>query len=84
MRFQLELKPNAAATAATHAGRERAELDADVQQLSTQVDGLRRARFLKKLSHRENKLEELLESVASMSETRVQALLRELRMEGRS
>jgi acyl carrier protein len=55
-----------------------------IKQLSAHVDDLRHARLLDKLAGGGNEMEELLERVASMSDSKVQELVRELKMEGTS
>ena len=54
-----------------------------VQQLSAQVEELRQASLLDDIENGGNDMEELLESVAAMPESRVQELMRELRMKER-
>jgi amino acid adenylation domain-containing protein len=54
-----------------------------LKQLSARVDDLRQAVFLDKLTVGGNTVKELLERVASMPDSKVQELVRELRTEGR-
>jgi acyl carrier protein len=55
-----------------------------VRQLATQLEGLRDARLRENLAEGGCDVEELVEQVATMSESRVQELIHQLRMEGRS
>jgi amino acid adenylation domain-containing protein len=50
-----------------------------IKQLSAQLDDLRRDNLLDDIESGENEIEELLESVSSMPESRVQELIRQLR-----
>jgi len=54
-----------------------------VRQLSERVDELRHMRLLEKISDGGMEVDELLERIASMPESRVHELLRELNVEAR-
>jgi len=55
-----------------------------VELLSAQLDDLRHARLLNEIARGRDDIEELLQRVASMPESKVQELMRELRIGGRS
>jgi acyl carrier protein len=52
-----------------------------IRQLSTQVDDLRRGHLVDELASGGNDIKELLQTVASMPETKVRELMRDLRGE---
>jgi hypothetical protein len=54
-----------------------------LKQLSSRVEDLRQAHFVSTVSGREEKVRHVLDSIALMPESRVQELIRELRVEGR-
>jgi hypothetical protein len=54
-----------------------------IEKLSAQVEKLRQARVLCAIAGARSGVNEILERVASMPESRVQELIRELRMEER-